>query len=944
MERGLWRTQCMLVLLLCVCGASLDGIPSRVELLSPEELLKSGLQFYQGCDYQQAGECWIRLIQMYESDASHQLSSLEYRLLPLLGYSLYRSGRYNESQQYLQRYLDRFGDGGVEWVVLLVGRNKVALGDIAGALEVWRQVQRSAKDSVHVALSLWYQIEQTLSFERNDEYRSLLETLRGLQVIPRWMSADAALRVAYLLSDMGRNKESAEVILTMGQRGELQIDPYGQRRLSLALASTLLQNEQTKDALMLLRGVVPAELLQKTQGQWVLHLHQWMLRDNGSYLQNEFNPLWGEYLMQSYQRARLHQQAIALGVNDMSSFYQIYAQVLIREKRLREAWIVLEELSLGEEYAQDAREQAHYMWIVTACQMERWSDAALLIESFADLYPESPLAIDASYMMVQVLSGNGEYVEAILLLGQLIESYSKHPMQEHWRYHRGYLRIKARQYDAAREDLMWVISRGDAARLRYECLLWSGISYLLQNHLAEAADMLRTGLDAVSAGHPLHPDFLYWTASVEYSLQQELRAEALLDEFMSRYPLHLRVDEVISLKGDLRMRAADFTTALECFQRVGSESHMYPHAVFRVAEILQHTGSFEKRAQHLHDYARQEISGKCRRVAEAMRLLTDDSSATYPMDLLLRSYMELLERCGNRMDATDAILLLKDFAKYASQNRDVAESESIGQWLDRQQEDASLAGRVTWYGRLIFLQVLLSSHGLDDELAHDKWLDLRSVSLGEIDAEIGARLGLSLLRHSEIDAARDCLMHVMERSDDPDVLVIANYAMALLMLETGAYESAIEYGERADKPMKDHRLSAKVKMHRIESYLAGGYYSEAIHYCDQVLQSRRYRGRVHAECLMYKASAYVAMQKYADALLCYQRVYSIYRGYEDLAIKSLTESAHLLEESGNQMEALQMWDKIVEWPSDVDVQIKEQAVLQRARIRKILQEKGVEAS
>ncbi len=923
-------------------GVSLDGRSLEVETRTPEELLMCGLQSYQKGQYQQAVECWSRFVDIYEAEASPQSSGVERRLLPLLGYSLYLLNQYEESQQYLLRYLQKSDNNKETWVLLLAGKNRASSGDMQGALQMWKQIRNRGGEGVDVALSLWYQAEHLLLADHCEEGMTVLEELREIRGVPSWMYADAALRAAGILKDQGQYKEASQIMLKMNWDHGSQVDPYGRMRLVLELAGGLLQEGESGDALLLLRGVVPGEAAGDLQNIWLGNIREWMSAQVGFNPMQGFNPLWREYLAQLYQRSVLHQQAIASQTNDTVPFYLTYAQVLLQEKRLREAWIVLEEVSLDEKYEKDGRQQAHYMWIVTACRMGRWQDAALLIESYADLYPDSQAVIDVSYMMVQVLSGEEQYGAAIDLLTELIQSYPNHSMQERWRYHRGYLRIRERQYEIARVDFSWGLSLGGNGKLRYECMLWSGLSYLFENNPAQAANLLRDGLNEISHGHLLHPDFLYWTASAEYSLQQEHRAESLLDDYLLRYPLHFRVEEAISLKGDLRMRAGDFSEALFCFRRIGNDSHMYPHAMFRIAEILQHRGDATELEQHLFGYVRQEIDGEYRRVAEALRWLVKFSSKESLVDNVLPCYAEVLEHCGNRLDVTEAMVLLKDFAGLLNNNQVAANRTMTRDWLARQQDSALHDRALTWYGRLIYLEVLLSEGELDVEFVHSRWLGLRSVSLAEMDAEITARLGVALLNHSERDEARIRCEHVLGQTSDPEALVIANYGMSRLLLNLGQYEEAIEHGERVHEIMPDHRLSAKVTVLQVESCLALAKYEEVIRYCDRILQNRRYRGRTHAEFLMYKASAYAAMHEYASAILCYQRVYSIYRGYADLVMKACQESARLLESSGNLDAALGEWQKLAEWNGEMDEQTKVHAEEQRKRLAVVIRAAATE--
>jgi TolA-binding protein len=929
----------------------LAGPGLRAELVSRQQGLQATLQeavtAFEQADYARAAEGFAHIETTYADEPATR--ELEQRLLPLWAHACRLSGDNARAAELYEVFLERYpgDDAQAPFVLFGLAQASQALGENARAAAAYQHYRARFPDRPEALLSVLH--EADLAFAEGSPDKGIDELL-AFAVDPRvppTLRAQAQLRAVQAAQAHGMDARAANILLAypwaVTTMPELAILAFA----GLRAGDFLAREGRAADAILAYRNVPPRHVLIDLQRERLAQLEQIKrerTRANPAGIQTA--AFWEEYFGGIIEKVRAELDEL-IAMEDYTPAWQLrLGEAFLRAGRSREAGLIFGEMAADSALTGNLRAQAHYRWILCAQAREDWPLALARAQTFLANYPGDPLAPATLALIAEALLQSGRYGEAIDALTRLIEAYPDASRQPQWRFRRGYAHALAQNYPAAREDFSCVAITYPDDLLAPRARLWAGLSYFFEYNYAAALtefDTLRPDVTGTS----LEAETDYRRAATLYSMRNYTQARLGLEDFLQEHPEDENAPAARVLLGDTLMGLGELEAATGQFARVGPKAgSLYPYAVFQIGKIYRVSENHDKLIAHFTAYADGADAAPRPRLAEALYWIgwaharQGDPAAGFPQ------FMQALARTGNDPQSGDTGPLLQALETLHARARqgDIALSaddpasvqllaaSSFESWLEAQQAAALEAGELTRASRYgLALAKLYRQRGRGnraDALLYDMMMQ---VPPEQLDSEGLVTLGDTLAAAHTSTADEYYLYHLEHFPSDPRTGA-ALYGMARIAAASDDQESAERWLRRFEAETPYHAAAPQAALLHARVLKDLGRYDEAESVLEKQLQTPDFRGRPQAEALLLMADIAAEQGNPQRAIVCDQRVYTVYRAWPDLLARAYWHSAQMFQELGDGQAALHTLIEMTDDPRLTDTPEFAAALARRAEL------------
>lgn len=822
-------------------------------------------------------------------------------LLPVRAYAALIADRPTDALVYFTELLTQYNPSpGVRAFALYnAAIAQSQTNSLAAAALTFRTFQQTFPNSNEAALALLQEADLYAEIGDTEIANQLLEDFYQSDA-PLTLRMQARLRNLQLAGDMEDTALAQRILFDTDWNVPAMPDIAVLSFAALDAGDLLLADGLHAEAIRAYRLTLPRELLIEKQRERLIVTQQTLAQ------QAVFaSSIWKSHSLQLI--ARLQRQLERLESMDdyTPGLYLRSGQAYLLGKRTREATILFRTVATDASFEKDIRAEAHYRWILSLSEAENWSEARETALTFIDEHPGHALANSALFLIARAYQSEGEFIEAIRVLDDLIDNFPTDKQAPRWYFTRGYNYSVLERYSEARESFETAIERFPKSPLNEQTALWNALTYFFERDYTTSLEQLLS-LKETTAKHPIYPEVHYRIANIYYAQRDYDAALEIAETIIAKFADHHRYGETQALRGDIFMGLGELTTAAHAFKQVPpDDAQIYDYAIFQAAKIYKALERYDLLREHLQAYIDRKDANERPRVSEALYHIGWSLQQEERADEAFPLFESALERFGNDPKARAVSSILSAYAdlfKRAARSG-AMDGPSFEVWLQTTREQALAEQKFTWYARLTLFASYSQRRTIDDATAEATLLSIhRFVPIEQQDPETLAAVGITLSKR-DYESADDYFEQLLTEYPKRFERAAAYYGKAQLAAKNDRLIEARKWLIRFLEETPTHPLAPDARLLAADILTTQGLYQQATAALNEILQIKEMRGRPHARALAGLARIETEKDLPKRAIAYWQRIYTLYRAYPELMAPAYWESALLFEELGDAIAA-----------------------------------------
>lgn len=876
-------------------------------------LLQRGTRAFAAGDYASAAATFRQIERDFGSEPEWQTGPLPRRLLPLRGFAELQAGLPADAIESLGAFIDRFPDDAsqrsfVLYALALACRQN---GELEEALTRFATFENENPLTAQAALARFQRAEILFELDRSDEAIALLQEL-AKDAVSESLAAQARLRALQTAVELERDEVAEELLLgspwAVNTMPEIAVLAFA----AMELGDRLMADGQPDDAIRAYRLVLPRARLLSTQ-QTRLEELQALFAERAPTVAGGSGSFWVDFYRARIARIEAQLEALRQSDDYTAPLRLRRGQAFLLAERHREAWLVFEHLALDEKLDLALRRSAHYRWILAAAGLERWNEALVIAREFVARHPGAAEAPEAFYLIARAHLESHRFPEAEAVLTDILERFPDHASAGRARFTRGWVRTMQERYSDARTDFDDYRAAYPDGPLRINAELWRALSFFFERRYDEAL-VAFDELAKTATAHPLYAEVLYRRGTTLYAMRDFPRARTEMEAFVENFRAHPRYAEALVLLGDILMGAGELKEARERFASVPMEvPASFVYAVFQTGKILKAENDYDAMVAHYARYAGRDDLPAQPRISEALYWIGWAEEQRGQPAAAMPVYFDALDRFGDNPTAGEVGPTLSALERLARRMRRSVDSTAasarvedprmqplletdFGDWLETERQRALEESHFTYHARLTIALADRHARAREPYQEEARLLDLAgAVPIEALDATGLARVGLALQRIGS-EAAKDHFERLLDVFPQSLERGAAFYGLAASAAQARSFPEARRWLAHFDAETPTHPLAPRAALLAGSVLEESGALSAAIEEYEALLRLKSGRGRTHAEALLGIARCYETLNDSTKAIAYCQRIYTLYRAYDDLVAEAYLHSAPLFEE------------------------------------------------
>ncbi|MBC2607095.1 tetratricopeptide repeat protein [Pelagicoccus albus] len=620
-----------------------------IEYRTLPELVTDGSEALSRGFYPQAAQAFNAIVENYQEEPIWLEGQLPAQILPLAGFSSYKSQLHQQAIFALETYLDSYAstaenDSFVRYVLasslLLDGQSDLARTKFAELREQAGEtplrdlaiLQEARLSDASSAIPLLETLLESPASKR-------LESYARLQLISLQLEAENLTQAAALLLDkpwpLSEMAELATLSSLAAQAGDALLE---------ALPAQALQAYQL---------VLPKGKLVSAQRARIERL-QSQYQSIRPTLTTE-QSIWSEQYRSALGSMQGQLENLASSEDYQDAIDLRKARCFARTGHPLEAWLLLEAIAIGESPL--ARE-AHLDWIDNAQKMQAWNTSALIAQRFIELYPDDKRVPVTLFRIALAQIEQSHFGEAIASLQKVLSSQSENLTSPAF-YYIGYSFYNLRKTTPAIASFRKCVEAAPNLPVAKQARLWIGICHFTSNNTKQAIATFREVQQDPSSG-ALYPEAAYREAAALFAQDELVSAEETLRRYLDSYPSHAREAEVRLLLGDVLTELRKESEAIKVYRSVETaDPDLAYFASDKLALLLLQEGQKQQAREALIDYRQRVQIVPPAHIGSFTELLANCSEAPQAETEVARAISDY----GNNPQAVGIVELLQILAE-----------------------------------------------------------------------------------------------------------------------------------------------------------------------------------------------------------------------------------------------------------------------------------------
>ncbi len=852
-------------------------------------LVEAGADAFRKGHFANAAKAFIALERYYGEEHFWKEGKLAQRILPVAGFAALKAGMFEESIHFLGQYLENHAEGPADesFALYSLAVAKRRQGDAQKAISLLAELRGENPTSAIGELAKLQ--EALLRLESGEDVKglALLEELTAFASNIRIQTQARLAAIHYSIKQEAIAKAASYLL-----ENRWQIDSMPElaqlSMLAMEIGDWAASLEFNDKALKAYRHVISKNILVSKQQKKIGDFENKMnsLRKDLTLK----DALWIDFYGGVISSAKKQLNLLAETEDYEDALLLRKGQSYLQADRLLEAWLVFERLFGSSD--EEIRKEAHYRWALTAKEAGACHEAIVIAQEFLDLYPNSSDIWQVTYLIGLTYIENRQYGKAITTLESLLTNSTDKSKQALALYQLGYCYAQKELFSKAR-DRFAKASEVASSPLEYKAKLWIGLCWFFESEFKRALEQFQ---DLRKTDSVIAAEAKYRAASCYYAMQHFPKALVATENYLKVFPLSERTSEAWLLLGSIQQSMGKFEAAIQSFARLFDSEESLAHTAtmqsvdcylalrqpLKAAKILNTTLSKWKIADHYFEASTMlaELEKEAGRLKESKRIA-----------------WAAVEKFGNYIESERALDMIIKAASLESSHID---SKTI---LEERHTGALANNRLVQACRLELAQHLFLTNG---EAANSNAGIIEMAQRYEhasIPPEGLAYIGYELLSFGSIVGA-EMLERLINKYPRNHYTNFGYYGLAKDAYDKKELRKALGLLLLIDETAPVSSVLQKSSLLKADTYAALNLYEDATREYEAILKQRGNSGELKAKALLGLGDLKEKQSSFKQANAYYQRVYSLYPAYTDIAAACYVRSARLLGKLDLKEEAL----------------------------------------
>jgi tetratricopeptide (TPR) repeat protein len=687
----------------------------------------------------------------------------------------------------------------------------------------------------------------------------------------------------------------------------LRPDSFASRSIALNLSALevgdeLFADERYRDALWIYRIVYPHDLLALNN---MLYLDRQEARSR-RLRRHESNIRRVVRIQESMGQVEQELEALEQVQNyDDELFYRI-ARSSMEIRRYRESCELFYHL-----YQDDIPEKAEeclYLAFSSAAALLPFDRAIELGLEYMEVYPAKEYYDTVSLMVGQFYVKLQEWPKALEVLKKALEVSPEHEQIAEVMFMIGYCEFMEENFADSADWLRRLLQGYPGNDRMPDATYWLGMALLFDTNYEEAVLAFE---DVIS----LYPDCVYVedasfrSATCDYGMAMYESAERKLLDFVRKFPDGTLAGEAYVMLGDVAGTFGDLHTAVAQYRKAFDYDiniELYNHAVFRSAEMYDEMNAYQDMVSHFEDYLKRARPG-----SNAPLAMYWIGNAYWKMGEQRRTldfYMDAISKFADERMATGVDLLIEEWiAKVKSAEPELREeSWTALRKLFRRAIDENKMTMVLRVQQM-FLYNNQSSEK-EKQTIHAFIVRERSIR----DAPISTLEYIMDAASQDGDSAlaAQAAQEIIEVFPETDTALYARNILARQAMERGDYDIAIAHLDVIREVFASSPEAAEALLLLAGIYEQRSQFDKADQCYTEVLGVKEWKN-LWPQALYGRGQISMKDRDYAKASAYFERIYILYRFYDEWVAKAYLARADCLEKMREPAKAVEVLEEMM---------------------------------
>ena len=595
-------------------------LPTQASAATLQQQLEQAITTFGNGDYTSSYWQFESMELDYGTEPEFLARNFQQTILPVRGYAALMADRPTDALIYFGELLSQYQphpslQGFALYNAAIAQSQTNAL---AAAAQTFHNFQLIFPGSNEAALALLQEADLRYDIGEVATAIALLEAFYESEA-PETLRMQARLRALQIASETDSTDRAREILFESDWNIDAMPDIAVLSFAALDAGDRLLNAGHYSDAVRAYRLTLPRKVLIDKQSERLERVKSALAQ------QSLFaSSIWKSHSQQLVARLTRQLELLEYMSDYTPGLYLRSGQAYLLGLRYREAIILFRTVAQTPEFESDTRAEAHYRWILSLSEAEDWQGARDTAQLFLNQHPGHKLANSALFLIARAYQSEGQFLEAIAVLDDLITNYPNDKQAPRWYFTRGYNLSALERQSTARDNFETALERFPESILVEQLKLWRGLTFFFERDYTASLYALEA-LKKSSKKHPLYPEINYRIANVTYAQRDYDAALKTADTLIKSFPDHHRVPEAQTLRGDIFMGQGELLHAANAFRQVPpDDAQLYDYAIFQVLENLQGARTLRPTAQtsaSLHRPGRSQRTNARERSALLDRLV-----------------------------------------------------------------------------------------------------------------------------------------------------------------------------------------------------------------------------------------------------------------------------------------------------------------------------------
>jgi len=837
-----------------------------------------------------------------ESDKANIKAEME-RVRFSLGMCFYVTGEMGLARTAFQKYLAEFRRGAN------ASKAAVYIGDTFR----FEENMKKAVEAYNYALA---------TYKYNNDWHSDMESSLAKCYLAEenWFKAIPHLLKVYRIAPDWDRRNWAASLLAMSYLKDRQLEKvynmmsillrprsFASRSIALNLSALeigdeLFADEEYRDALWIYRIVYPHDMLALNNMMFLERQErksEWLRRSQGNIRQLV-------RIQEDIGQVEQEMKALEQVENyDNELFYRI-ARASMEIRRYRESCDLF--YHLYKQGIPKKAEECLYLSFNSAGALVPFDRAIEIGQEYMKVYPGGEYYDTISLMVAQFYSKLQDWPNTIKTLEKALEVSPEHQQIAEVLFMLGYAYFMEEDFANSIQRLRRLLNDFPGNDRMPDGTYWLGMALLFDKNYEEAV----LHFDDVVHKYPkcvYVKDAAFRSATCDYGITMYESAEQKLLNFINEYPTGKLTGEAYVMLGDISGVFGDLKNAVRRYGKAAAYDiniELYNHAMFRAGEMYGEMNDYKAMVSHFQKYLERARPGS--NAPLAMYWIGNGYWKMGEEERTLNFYMDAIKEFADDRQAKDVDMIIEEWiAKVKSADPDLRKRSWAGvRKLFRQALDE---GKMTMLLRVQRI-LLYDNSASENQRQIIRDFIVRERNISEASVTILELILDTALNKDDRDLAQKAAREIIEVFSETDTALYARTVLAKHAMENGDYDAAITHLNVIREVFATAQQAADALLMLGDIYTKRTQYDKADQCYTEVLGVKDWKKK-WPQALYGRGEVARQKREYRKASAYYERIYILYRYYDEWVAKAYIARAECLQKMREYSKAVEVLEEML---------------------------------